>query len=64
MMDNICIISKDNSSLNIPKTINYRLNTDKIKTIDDIKLVLNAMNVCFFSTEEQIKPVKHLIDEF
>lgn len=40
----------------------YTLDINKIKTIDDIKLILNKLNIVFYG-EESIKGIEHLVKE-
>jgi hypothetical protein len=46
--------------IGIPKT--YNLNVDKIKTILDVKLVLDNMNLCFQTFGEPDEKQQNLID--
>mgnify|MGYP003122864041 CR=1 FL=1 len=49
------------SSIGKPET--YELNVDKIKTISDVKLVLDSMNVCFQSFDQVDEKHQNLIDK-
>jgi hypothetical protein len=49
------------SSIGKPET--YNLNVDKIKTISDVKLVLDSMNVCFQSFDQVDEKHQNLIDK-
>jgi hypothetical protein len=40
----------------------YVLDIDKIKTLDDVKLILKNLNIVFYG-EETIKGIEHLVKE-
>ena len=61
-MDNNFFIKSD-SVLSIPKIKKYKINVDKIQTIEDIKLIFSIMNLQCYFTEEQAEPIKHLLEE-
>lgn len=41
----------------------HEVNWDKVKTIKDIKLIMNAMNFIIYDNDENFESLKHLLKD-
>tara|TARA_R110000851_G_scaffold251971_5_gene404503 strand:+ start:3865 stop:4062 length:198 start_codon:yes stop_codon:yes gene_type:complete len=62
MKDDIKIVGADTANLRVVGKTYYKVNTDKIETIEDIKLILKHLDLSYSpESKEEYEVMKHLL---